>query len=1281
MVQKAICPRGHIWDPSTLAGLPPTETPRCPICGEEEKPRAGNALARLRRWCQRNPALAGSILFGLCLVLANVLLLTILSAREGGKTAIEQAEKAQLEAQQEEAKLRALLKSVDAENKELKHLVKAEAKRRENREKEFKADLVAAEKATVEMRRQRDDEIKQRKLVEELGQSADQLRQDALNRRAETERKLVKMYTAAGTRLMEGGDLSASMLWFAEALRLAEKEKLPTQMHRLRLAAVLARCPRPVQVSLHEKKINVVQLSLDGKRVLTAAANGVEVWQAATGKRIGGVLAHPEAVTHAAFSPDGKRVLTAAADMTLHLWDVEMGQELFAMLQLKGPAAGLAFSADGKRFLTVTDKAPMGATEVELHVYDATSGEAIREGALGSEIVPLPPAFSPDGQHILTVCQDRCARIWDIATGKQIGSAFPHAAALVRAMFSADGERVLTASADGAARVWKAKTGEPLTPFLNHGAALRGASIRADGKFALTIGDDRSVRVWDANKGEAAGPDLRHNETVNDAFFSPDGRYVLTTCEDGAVRLWDFPTAEETLPALRHEEPIRYAAFTRSGDGLLTLSGGVMRLWDLTSAEAPFRPKAAAGENPPGLVVFSPDGKRVLRATDSAVRVYDAKTNQPVGGTLPHKDKVTAAAFSADGKRLLTICHVPNGDQLEGHVRIWETTTGALLGQPLDHPSSVLEASFSRDGRRVLTACRDDKARLWDVEKNILIGQPMDHKQGLSQALFLPDGKHLLTVDADGGLRLWDAATAEAVGPTWGHRKPIHHLAFSPDGKQLVTASEDGTASVWEANTGGEIASTPVQSAAVIRAAFSPDGKRIVTVSGDHRVRVWEAKNGKPVSPSLRHRAGVTLAVFSDDGNRLVTVAADGLRVWDASSGELLCPLMRTAQRAGSVSDGNAIADTSALFRTDDRPAAELVRVAEVLSAERLTDAGEPAPLDRGEFMKAWQEVQRKHAKDFSPSPERLAAWHRRGAVECENQHLWIGALRHLDYLVSAGASTDLYARRGRANLELKRWEAAKTDYTRALAGEGKRWDLWAGRAAVEAAIGNWKEAAADYSKAIELKGDRAELWAGRGRIEAERGDWRKAAADFGKAIQLGEQDAAVSRQHVLTLLAGGDEADYRRWCNRLVKRFSDSKDTETIGNLVWTCTLKADAVSDWKPLLKRAQGIAAANPQAADPRRQLAMLLYRAEKFDAALDSLQELTRLASDEEEERDWLLRAMVEQRLGRAEEAKKRLDKAEQIRKKRDKKERRSWEDRFIDETLRREAQTLVKAGSR
>ena len=55
MSQKAICPRGHIWDPSTLAGLPPTERPRCPICGEEEPMRVRYVL-RVERGASKSPS-------------------------------------------------------------------------------------------------------------------------------------------------------------------------------------------------------------------------------------------------------------------------------------------------------------------------------------------------------------------------------------------------------------------------------------------------------------------------------------------------------------------------------------------------------------------------------------------------------------------------------------------------------------------------------------------------------------------------------------------------------------------------------------------------------------------------------------------------------------------------------------------------------------------------------------------------------------------------------------------------------------------------------------------------------------------------------------------------------------------------------------------------------------------------------------------------------------------------------------------------------------------------
>ena len=413
-----------------------------------------------------------------------------------------------------------------------------------------------------------------------------------------------------------------------------------------------------------------------------------------------------------------------------------------------------------------------------------------------------------------------------------------------------------------------------------------------------------------------------------------------------------------------------------------------------------------------------------------------------------------------------------------------------------------------------------------------------------------------------------------------------------------------------------------------------------------------------------------------------MTVAVDGLRVWDAANGEPISPLLRqqseTPDQRGAAGSS---APWSVPFRADERPVADLLRVVEVLSAQRVADAGQVVPLDRAELTRAWQDVRKKYGKDFMASRDRLAAWHGRGRGSANRRQLWSGALRHLDYLIIAKPSSSLHARRGRANAELRHWEAAKADYTKAIGNDGDRWDLWAGRAAAQAALGRWQEAIKDYSKAIEQKGDRAELWTARGRLEAEHADWRKAAADLGKAIHLGEQDATVWRQHILALLASGDDANYRRWCERLVQHFGHDKDEAVLQNVVWTCALSDGAVRDWKPLLQRVEQALAANPRSAEPRRQLAMLLYRAGQFDAAVKRLQDMRTVSRFHPQARDWLVMALAAQRLGRGEDAKKWLDKAEQIRRDNTEDKNESWEDRFVYIALHLEAETLIKGDKR
>src|SRR5262249_32375054 len=81
--------------------------------------------------------------------------------------------------------------------------------------------------------------------------------------------------------------------------------------------------------------------------------------------------------------------------------------------------------------------------------------------------------------------------------------------------------------------------------------------------------------------------------------------------------------------------------------------------------------------------------------TDRVARLWDAATGKGVGMLKGHRSRITTAAFSPDGRRLVTA----SWDQT---ARVWDVATLKELAV-LQHESSLLSAAFSADGRRVLT--------------------------------------------------------------------------------------------------------------------------------------------------------------------------------------------------------------------------------------------------------------------------------------------------------------------------------------------------------------------------------------------------------------------------------------------------------------------------------------------------------------------------------------------------------------------------------------------------
>jgi DNA-binding SARP family transcriptional activator/WD40 repeat protein/energy-coupling factor transporter ATP-binding protein EcfA2 len=570
------------------------------------------------------------------------------------------------------------------------------------------------------------------------------------------------------------------------------------------------------------------------------------------------------------------------------------------------------------------------------------------------------PQLSRDGRRLAVPDERGGVEIWDLAGGRLLRTLSGPATVYV-AFFNADASLVVDSRTDGMARVWDVASGRQLgAPLPTGGGSSYATFVDAQGARLLVTSPNATttegrVVVWDRQ-------DPQHPRPVGQPFIVPTlsgAGAVAATSADGRVLVAGGATTTELWDVASHRQllqlPGGYGAFTPDGAGVATMEGDHISVWDPRTGA---RQGAAFPDIPlaPAPTYFSPDGRLVAvtdQVADGRVWVFDVASRRPLA-TLTLGPGGYPVAFLLDD-RLVTVAGArslvevwrlglsvaPIGVALgppglagavfgaggtevdswgsEGAdpspMRRWDGVTGAAKGRLLDTraqpPESEYSVAPSPTGTAVAILGQDGRVHLWDRATGEELAVLDGHRGGEREAVWSSAGDRIATAGASQSVLVWDVSDLRhpvLSGPRLvapGRPTPSGFPPFVPwieprfshDGRLVAILDPlPGRVTLFDRATGAVTWSVEFPNASalpnVFQAAFSPDDKMLAVVSSagplrSFAVTLLEVASGRRQRPLLPYGSGVGLA-FLDGGRVLVTTSGSRgsqvAQLWDMAS-------------------------------------------------------------------------------------------------------------------------------------------------------------------------------------------------------------------------------------------------------------------------------------------------------------------------------------------------------------------------------------------------------------
>ena len=665
------------------------------------------------------------------------------------------------------------------------------------------------------------------------------------------------------------------------------------------------------------RDISDIKFSPDGSILAAASNHNVFMWRISDWKPLYRIKGHNDRVTVITFSPDGDQLATGSSDNNVRIWSVSDGQ-LLQTIQQRDDITDLSYSPDGQQ-LAVTSLSLSAfvyntkdwSIIHEFKGYKTSSAEYSPDNEIlaisFNDRVDLfnPQDFSlirslpaePSGRN-LEFSQNGMLlassnNVWQVADGLHIyqWEGPPH-----RVLFSADMESVIVGP-----QVIQMRSGKIMNEFK---LPVEETAHTAYAYDSVALSPDQKMLVWGNQDGlfiyfgvneppYIAPSNETHYVEEQDNFFNIAAQYHVQlvslfvnnslTCQNlpyigqsilipanqasaftnrTKIQKLNFQNIELIKPLdLSCAGQFGKLHFSQDNNFLVNGSG----IWDLETGSIIIQgesiPRSTDEETLSPLLEstakISPDNQTAATISGSMVQIWDLETGKLRHNLEGHSERITAIAYSNDGKLIAT-------SGLDENIFLWNVDTSAQLDSI--HGFTAEDLIFTPD-RKMLISVAGDTARFWSVEisddnKSAVF---LEKQSGTPKTAFAGiNGKYRLTSD---GKYFSFVACAEWQGSHCiqqfvnsirmdqlveahrylGVKEIIQDFVFSPDG-QLIAVASDNAIVLWNVEkeeklfrlVGDTWAEEQIQDL-----SFTPDSQMLITQVNNRLLRVWNVGTGE----------------------------------------------------------------------------------------------------------------------------------------------------------------------------------------------------------------------------------------------------------------------------------------------------------------------------------------------------------------------------------------------------------------------------------------------------